>query len=403
MASTALRILMVICAVSLSSAKLTVLSEDGELHCEAEGRFRHPESCDQYVDCIPQGKYFEPHVGSCKGAIFNEDAKKCLNPSKQDTNCTFHDRHARALPMDPNYDFMCEDIQSGFFCMSCKTLVNCVNGRAYMDDCDAGHTCDMRDTFGGGVCYPNSPEICQCQNQRELLPDPYSPQAYLECQAGNLDPNVEFCKKDMVFKEEDLMCQYPVGYVECTKHGIFPNPNDCTEYYKCMPVARGLIQYTFSCSCGLLFNDLTGKCEDPCSYQPEDFICYTEGRFPDEYNCHKFYLCIADSFYDSGFHQSHHSCPQNSFWKPGQIEGTGSCQVSTDNTECFKLQAPKCAVPVGRNCTDYPNIIQGGECIQGSPNCLCNSANGDLYCEEGYASDGETCVPAGAATTPGPV
>ena len=288
-------------------------------------------------------------------------AKKCvcLLLFLQDANCTTHERHARAATLDPNFDFMCNEINSGFFCLSCKTLVICVDGIANLEDCGAEHTCDDLLDFGGGVCYPDSAK-CTCSSKKELLPDQYNNRAYLDCQAGDLYPKtVEFCKKNMIFNGDTLMCEYPTDYVECTKAGVFSNPNDCTEYYKCMPVAIGLIQYTFSCTCGLLFNDETKECEDPCYFQPEVFTCQEEGRFADLYDCHKYHECIY-LLDGSGYLKFDYTCPQQSFWEPDVEYGSGSCKISKGyDVECNNRQMPVCSVPVGRNCTLTPDIYPG--------------------------------------------
>lgn len=260
--------------------------------------------------------------------------------------------------LDRLYDYACKEIRDGFACVSCKTFVTCIDGRAYTKECGAGHTCSLRDPFNGAVCYPNSPPDCLCSDKAELLPDPYNKQAYLECLSGATDPVVRHCQKDMVFVEELGMCQYSRNYGHCKRQGIFPNPEDCTEYYKCVPTAGGLIHYTFQCTCGFLFNELTGRCEDPCSFQPDEFRCEKEGRFPNQYDCSSYYTCITDATSETGFSQHLERCPRGSIWGVGSVTGTGDCR-SAIKSACTNRGRPRCAVPKGRDCSAAPAVTTG--------------------------------------------
>ncbi|XP_050706147.1 spore coat protein SP96-like [Eriocheir sinensis] len=362
------------------------------MRCAAEGRFAHPDNHKAYVDCVPdvEGNVLQAHVGSCRDGVFHPDLKKCLPAGKENQNATGHHRRGRMMAWEKNYNSVCSKIRNGFSCLSCKTLVNCVAGRAYTEECDAGYTCRDRNPFQGAVCYPSSPVHCSCGNKRELLPDPYNPQAYLECMSGVQDPVVRFCHRNMIFSKKTYSCQYPENYVECSRRGVFPNPKDCTEYYKCVQTIGGLLQYTFQCTCGFLFNEITGRCEDPCSYQPQKFTCKREGRFPNQYDCRSYYVCTAKSTPQTGFRESVRRCPHGFIWSTGSVAGTGLCKPGNTSL-CAHHLVPRCAVPKGRSCAATPTVTTGGSCMQGSPNCQCNSATGQLSCRMGHVANGKLC------------
>ncbi|XP_050706117.1 spore coat protein SP96-like [Eriocheir sinensis] len=369
------------------------------MRCAAEGRFPHPDNQKAYVDCVPdvEGNVLQAHVGSCMDGVFHPDLKKCLPACKENQNATARHRRGRMMAWEKNYNSVCSKIRNGFSCLSCKTLVNCVAGRAYTEECDAGYSCENRNPFQGAVCYPSSPVHCNCGNKRELLPDPYNPQAYLECMSGVQDPVVRFCHRNMIFSKKTYSCQYPENYVECSRRGVFPNPKDCTEYYKCVQTIGGLLQYTFQCTCGFLFNEITGRCEDPCSYQPQKFTCKREGRFPNQYDCRSYYVCTAKSTPQTGFRESVRRCPHGFIWSTGSVAGTGLCKPGNTSL-CAHHLVPRCAVPKGRSCAATPTVTTGGSCMQGSPNCQCNSATGQLSCRMGHVADGKLC----RASTPSP-
>lgn len=253
-----------------------------------------------------------------------------------------------------NHDSVCYQIHNGFFCLSCKTLVICINGIAYTEGCRTGFACDTRNTFQGAVCYPKHSAQCRCNDTKQILPDPHNPRAYLECLYGAEEPTVRFCQKGMVFSRETLTCQFHGNNVQ----GILPNPDDCSEYYKWIQTTGGFVRYTFQCTCGFLFNEVTGRCEDPCSYQPQEFTCKTEGRFPNQYDCSSYYVCIADNNLQTGFVQDLRRCPHGFMWIAGAVAGTGQCMPDR-TAACTRHLVPKCAVPEARSCTAIPSVTTG--------------------------------------------
>ncbi|XP_050697639.1 C-type mannose receptor 2-like [Eriocheir sinensis] len=391
MAATSALLLLVLCAVDAQGFK-QLTDGQGRERCAEEGRFAHPDYCDEYIDCVRQGEgnVLQAYVGSCRGGVFDPDLKKCLPSTKHNSSCKAHRRQGKMTPMEHNHDFACNQIQNGFSCLSCNTLVICVDGKAHTEECRTDFACDVREPYKGAVCYPKSPAQCTCGNTKQLLPDPYNPQAYLECMSGAKEPTVRFCRKGMFFSRENLMCQYPGNNVQCSNQGTFPNPNDCTEYYKCIQTTGGFIQYTFQCTCGFLFNEITGSCEDPCSYQPEEFKCKTEGRFPNQYDCSSYYVCVADNILQTGFIQELRRCPLGLTWTAGSVAGTGQCMPG-NSAICTSYRVPRCAVPKGRSCAATPTVTKGGSCRQGSPNCQCNSATGQLSCGKNFVAVGDSC------------
>lgn len=61
-----------------------VHSNMSRVECVEEGRFVHPGSCSEYIDCVPGGgggsvDSLEARVGSCKGGSFDPELKKCVS------------------------------------------------------------------------------------------------------------------------------------------------------------------------------------------------------------------------------------------------------------------------------------------------------------------------------------
>ncbi|XP_063860358.1 spore coat protein SP96-like [Scylla paramamosain] len=286
--------------------------------------------------------------------------------------------------------------ENTFKCLNCKVLAVCVNNIAYPHECDVGYTCEIREDFGGAVCYPVGVDTftnCTCSGRSELLPDPYDQSAFLKCSPGEKIPTVYSCQEDTLFDEITGTCEYPEDHFDCPSYGIFANPDDCSKYFRCIPVENKLMAFSEYCDCGLSFNDITGQCEDACAFQKQEFVCEKEGRFADPYDCEHYYLCRdMTTVGGTGLAQVRLKCPEDSIFT-ATTENYGYCESTIhSNPVCNVIPVPSCPVPEGRNCS-HPTPTPGGECIVSAPFCLCNASDGNQYCEDGYEGNGQTCQP----------
>lgn len=248
-------------------------------------------------------------------------------------------------------DYVCEGASSEFVCADCKTLVNCINGTAYPEPCGAGDLCAVKDTqFGGGVCYPTEPIECSCEQPNQFKVDYYDETRFFFCEAQGSDPVIYQCPDDHLFVPGKSQCLSYAGLPECTNIGVFANENNCSQYYTCIFTTNGWVQKPSSCDndthSGLMYNEVSGKCEDPCTWDTGKFSCVEEGRFPDPVDCKGYYECVADEDYESGFRQTHHSCPDGYEWDPSARLEHGHCvALGKSKVRCVPTSQNKCAVP----------------------------------------------------------
>ncbi|XP_071529461.1 uncharacterized protein [Panulirus ornatus] len=338
-------LLRVCLAASQQQQQLT----PGIMQCVSEGRFPHPEDCGSFVDCLPDGMGgVRAREGSCNGLAYYPTLRKCVSLNEVN-GC--QPRSARALVADPKLDFVCEGSTSEFVCADCKTLVNCVNGTAYPEPCGSGDLCALKDLdFGGGVCYPSHPPECTCEKPNQFKVDLYNVGRFFFCEHEASEPTFYDCPEDHVFDSTMSQCRNYAGLPECTRIGVFANTSNCTEYYTCIFTTTGWLQKSFSCNnetqTGFMYNEESGRCEDPCSWDTGTFSCSSEGRFPNLLNCHSYYECINDLTKETGFRQILHECPEGHEWDPNARQGFGHCvRQGSTNSVCVPLAANKCTVP----------------------------------------------------------
>ncbi|XP_063859543.1 uncharacterized protein LOC135100503 isoform X2 [Scylla paramamosain] len=320
------------------------------MNCQSIGRFRHPYDCGKFVDCLPDpetGKLYS-REGSCNGQAFHPTFKKCGSIDKV-KGCK--PRSGRAIAANHKLDYVCEGASSEFVCADCKTLVNCINGTAYPEPCASGDLCAVKDAqFGGGVCYPSEPIECMCEHPNEFKVDYYDETRFFFCENQGSDPVIYQCPDDHLFVPSLSQCRSYAGLPECTSIGVFANELNCSQYYTCIFTTNGWVQKPSSCDnethSGLMYNEQTGKCEDPCTWDTGKFSCSVEGRFPDPVNCNAYYECVEDDSYESGLRQTHHSCPDGYEWDPTAREAFGHCVVQgTRKAKCSPVKENKCFIP----------------------------------------------------------
>lgn len=263
----------------------------------------------------------------------------------QDTLCEPPHRQQRALFEDSAFSFMCSEGKDGFFCADCKTLINCVDRRAYKLSCINGDMCTHKENFGGGVCYPKEPAGCTCQEPNTFKEDLYDKRKFFYCNDTSSDPVFYECDEGSEFDVVKSQCKNKNGLPECHRPGVFGDMNNCTQYYACISTKNGWVQKAFNCNqSNLMYNELTGACEDPCTWQLGSFTCTEEGRYPDPKECQRYFECVAD---ESGLKQVRRTCPDDYSWDPTARGGVGHCVKASTNTHCTPATQNKCIIPDG--------------------------------------------------------
>ena len=250
-------------------------------------------------------------------------------------------------------DYACANGQTGFICSDCKTLINCLNGTAYPEPCGANYLCYESEIFGGGVCYPGKPDECTCENPNEFSIDKYDTHSFFFCKNEDDDPTVYRCPEDMEFDEENHQCENVDGLPPCQKIGVFANPADCSIYYTCIMSTEGWVHKKFSCvndtHSDLMFNEQSGRCEDPCTWATGSFQCPSEGRFADPMNCNQYYECISYPDDPTKFRKTLRECPINYVWDPEARNGIGHCvNENTGGVKCEPQAENVCKIPEGQ-------------------------------------------------------
>lgn len=268
--------------------------------------------------------------------------------SFQDGTCKQPNRKGRALLEDNSFSFMCSEGKDGFFCADCKTLINCVDGHAYKETCRNGNMCAHKESFGGGICYPKEPAECMCQESNIFKEDLYNKRKFFYCNDTTSDPAFYECDEGSTFDVTKSQCKNNNGLPECHRTGVFADMNNCTQYYACISTRSGWVQKAFTCSgtnqSNLMYNELTGACEDPCTWHVGSLTCTEEGRFPDPKDCQRYFECVAD---ESGLKQVRRSCPEDYSWDPTARGGVGHCVKAFTNTQCTPATPNKCIIPDG--------------------------------------------------------
>ena len=95
--------------------------------------------------------------------------------------------------------------------------------------------------------------------------------------------------------------------LECTRQGYYRNPEDCSQFYRCVKFNQYENDYTifeYACPNGLVFDDRWEVCVWPSQATPCDgsseirpvprneYVCPGEGYFVDPENCRWFFACL---------------------------------------------------------------------------------------------------------------
>ncbi|CAL4108210.1 unnamed protein product, partial [Meganyctiphanes norvegica] len=217
------------------------------------------------------------------------------------------------------------------------------------------YLCSENELYGG-VCYPGSPKECSCNEADIFRTDLYNPSKFLECGIVGSEPKIHSCQEGFVFDEENSICVTEIYEWTCTAEGTSVVEDDCTKYFTCIFTTEGYVHKEFTCPNNTMFNDKTGKCEDPCYWYYDDITCEVEGRFADPSDCTQYHECIADPLIPSEFIRVKLSCPEGLEWSQIINEGYGHCVARETTEEQCVPQKPKensCKIP-NEWCTTEP-------------------------------------------------
>ncbi|XP_063594894.1 cartilage oligomeric matrix protein-like [Penaeus indicus] len=352
-----------------------VLATDGN-DCPGEGRFPDPNTCSGFIDCIPTQTGYSVTKDDCKGFVYNATSKTCttlLCGSRQKRSVT-NDHHS--------YSHLCEKQPDSFMCADCKTLVVCVLGQAFVRHCLEDHYCSQKNAFGGGVCYPDEPAECTCENADEFRVDPYDPQKFFFCENVGSKPESHKCPDGQKLDSNSGLCKADTGFPSCTQSGTFANTQNCGEYYSCIPLRHGWVQKFFMCNGNHLFNERTKTCEDPCSLV---FVCRQEGRFTDPLNMQHYFECFMEL---GQMVKMRYQCPDGYMWNEEGF-GIGKCVEATGDYLDYPFShcdLPDDLCPQSDPCLQNP-CFNGVTCTftTVAPFYTCGP------CPVGYTGDGQTC------------
>ena len=111
--------------------------------------------------------------------------------------------------------------------------------------------------------------------------------------------------------------------LECTRQGYYRNPEDCSQFYRCVKFNQYENDYTifeYACPAGLVFDDRWEVCVWPSQASPCDgsseirpvprneYVCPGEGYFVDPENCRWFFACL-DHEGDGSLRHYEFRCP----------------------------------------------------------------------------------------------
>ncbi|XP_071513114.1 uncharacterized protein [Panulirus ornatus] len=321
--------------------------------CDAAGNHSLPgRECTSYVECLAKedGRGMVPVERSCSAQMaFSPILRRCVDDALV-KGCNRTVRLLDLLEMhDPSLDYMCSDAPNQYVCANCKTLVNCIDGRAYPSRCEVGDFCLSNwDAFGGDVCYPGRPKGCACGETNVFYQDVYDAEAFFKCdESGETD--MHYCPVEHWFDATAVECRSSRGLPSCTVPGTFAVHSDCRRYYACI-VTRGggFLQHEFRCPDhdGILFyNEQIGRCDDPCHWKPPEFECSSEGRFADPTDCRRFFVCTWDAE-SAAFRQVSRQCPEGFEWQQLLRSGVGHC-ADRGTVPCTSATTSQCILPPG--------------------------------------------------------
>ncbi|XP_053656850.1 uncharacterized protein [Cherax quadricarinatus] len=240
-------------------------------------------------------------------------------------------------------DEVCSDAPNQYMCADCKTVVNCVDGRAFPQNCHEDF-CNYKSSFFSNVCYTEPHKDCSCPENNVFYKDPNNLSTFFICDdLGEM--HIYRCPEGYTFDEHSVQCLNPSGLPSCTNPGTFGFTEDCNTYYTCIVTTKGWLQYVFQCPPGQFYNEQTEKCENPCNWKLSKFECKEEGRFGDPTDCRRFFVCTWDTV-ASSYRQVLRQCPDGFEWQQVLRDGSGRCTTMVTD-QCTPVTTTHCIIPEG--------------------------------------------------------
>ncbi|CAL4096103.1 unnamed protein product [Meganyctiphanes norvegica] len=222
-----------------------------------------------------------------------------------------------SVSVEPQLTAACFD--NTLQCSGCTSLFVCYDGTEYQKPCASGQVCGNNGTSSmvdGCFDVSDSSNIqlsyCACDGSSasaSYMDDVLStdPAAYLACLPGQLAPQSVLCPDNQFFMEGNIppcgsanTTQSATGpsttmntHFTCTASGFVADPSVCSKYWLCTSDSDS-IPTELKCDDGLVFNEATLSCYDPCDSSVETFSCATDitGTVADSLNCSIFHVCV---------------------------------------------------------------------------------------------------------------
>ncbi|XP_076348070.1 uncharacterized protein LOC143245598 [Tachypleus tridentatus] len=331
-----------------------------EFHCpSSDGYFPHERDCTKYYICknnIPyprtcvEGLFYNDYFGTCEKEV------DCGNRSRQEE---FH------CPSSDGYFPHERDCTKYYICKNNIPYPRtCVEGLFYNDyfgTCEKEVDCGNR----------SRQEEFHCPSSDGYFPHERDCTKYYICK--NNIPYPRTCVEGLFYNDYFGTCEKEVDCGNRSRQeefhcpssdGYFPHERDCTKYYIC----KNNIPYPRTCVEGLFYNDYFGTCEKEVECgnrsRQEEFHCpSSDGYFPHERDCTKYYICKNNIPYPR-------TCVEGLFYN--DYFGTCEKEVECGNRsrqEEFHCPSSDGYFPHERDCTKYyickNNIPYPRTCVEG--------------------------------------
>lgn len=158
----------------------------------------------------------------------------------------------------------------------CKKFIRCVsNGQG-------GYT-KYEFTCADGTAWDNESETCNFQDATgcaQPVPSTQSPPTTSAPTEGNREPGTETTAAPTTSQPKTTTTSKPStqspatqspsssGEIQCTEAGFYPNPKDCSKFYRCVDNGGKFTVYNFDCPSGTIWDPSVETCNYPESVTP---------------------------------------------------------------------------------------------------------------------------------------
>jgi len=249
---------------SLALAGLAVITQltsaQIDFECpEADGLFAHPEQCDRYFEC----RNFRVKRKLCAdGLVFDPNKVLSEEPCDHQQNTKHKCRGKPNLQPPKPGDRYCPR-QNGVFpspdVTECGRFYSCLNGVGKVQQCADGlyyeeeiGTCDWARTSKRKGCLSESRRAENRQNSN----------GGSNKRRNNNRPAFKFDDNNQAKISDPLPNGFQCPGGKLGVHPALPHPTSCRLYYVCL---NGVTPNEAGCTSGVVFNERTGKCDDPAN------------------------------------------------------------------------------------------------------------------------------------------